>query len=311
MPLDALITPESVVGYRPPPEPAPEQAWEYRESPEAFAARQDAFARQQAARQAGAIARLYESSRIADAEKAISTAIRFQGLRGYEQDIRSGLTPEQALLRNGPRMFYSHPSAIAPMMRESRPAFVPQWVAPTGGVPGYFRTGQRGSGVSFPPASTIPFEPSERTLPSGTKLIETSRGRYQQPRAIGPTRVLNEFERSEMNRLMQQETSLATELDRSRSLLSPDPAAQEGWLKLHQPDLERLATIRQRLEDYRTKAAGSNVPVALPKAPAPKAPTTAAPAKAQPRRVSVIGPKGQKGTVPHGAALPPGWRLLE
>jgi len=73
-----------------------------------------------------AVRALYQNSKIEDANKAMSAAIQFQGLRGYQEALKQGESAEKALTRYGPMMFYSKPSAIAPMMKATMPEKVPQ-----------------------------------------------------------------------------------------------------------------------------------------------------------------------------------------
>lgn len=50
---------------------------------------------------------------IKEAEAAVAAAMRFQGMRGFQQDVESGLTPDKAILKHGPKMFYNNPDGFA------------------------------------------------------------------------------------------------------------------------------------------------------------------------------------------------------
>lgn len=47
-----------------------------------------------------------------DAEGAIAMAMRFQGMRGFQDDLASGVAPDQALLKNAQKIFFNAPSAL-------------------------------------------------------------------------------------------------------------------------------------------------------------------------------------------------------
>lgn len=68
-----------------------------------------------------AVARLFETQKLEDAEKAMSAAIQFQGVRGYQQALKAGEPAEKALTRYGPMMFYQRPSAFGPAVRAVTP----------------------------------------------------------------------------------------------------------------------------------------------------------------------------------------------
>lgn len=68
-----------------------------------------------------AVARAFQTQKIADAQKAVSAAIQFQGLRGYSQALKSGEPAEKALAKYGPMMFYQNPTAFGPAVRSVAP----------------------------------------------------------------------------------------------------------------------------------------------------------------------------------------------
>jgi len=68
-----------------------------------------------------AIANVYRTQKLRDAEKAVSAAIQFQGLRGYQEALKAGEPAEKALTKYGPMMFYSRPTAFGPAVRALSP----------------------------------------------------------------------------------------------------------------------------------------------------------------------------------------------
>lgn len=68
-----------------------------------------------------ALQQLFENQKVDDAEKAMAAAIQFQGLRGYQQALKSGEPAEKALTRYGPMMFYRRPQSFGPAMRALTP----------------------------------------------------------------------------------------------------------------------------------------------------------------------------------------------
>lgn len=68
-----------------------------------------------------AIARAFQTQKIADAERAVAAAIQFQGMRGYQQALKAGEPAEKALTRYGPMMFYQRPAAFGPAVRAVTP----------------------------------------------------------------------------------------------------------------------------------------------------------------------------------------------
>jgi hypothetical protein len=64
----------------------------------------------------------YSKLPIAQAEKAVAAAIRFQGMRGYQEDLRNGVAADQALARHAPMMFWQSPgSTMTSMMKAMTP----------------------------------------------------------------------------------------------------------------------------------------------------------------------------------------------
>lgn len=68
-----------------------------------------------------ALAQLFQNRKIKEAEQAMSAAIQFQGLRGYQQALESGKPAAEALTKYGPMMFYSRPQSFGPAVRAVTP----------------------------------------------------------------------------------------------------------------------------------------------------------------------------------------------
>jgi hypothetical protein len=58
----------------------------------------------------------YSTLPIAEAERAVGAAIRFQGLRQYQADLKSGMAADQALARNAPMMFWQASGSMGSTM---------------------------------------------------------------------------------------------------------------------------------------------------------------------------------------------------
>jgi hypothetical protein len=204
--------------------------------------------------QATLIDYLKKNAQANQSKAAVQAAERHMAIRAYQLDLQRGVSPEQALLRHGPRMFTSG-AGMGAAVRAAQPAFTPVWRPPQGGAPGHFQVGPRGERVTIPPSSATaaPFEPTEKTLPSGRTVIQTSPNRYQEPHQPRATKALNEFESRELSRLFQEEATLTKDLAQYDATMRAEP----GWLEVHKPDLDRLKAIREQLEVYRGKAAGT------------------------------------------------------
>lgn len=68
-----------------------------------------------------AVNQLFQTQKMEDAEKALSAAIQFQGLRGYQQALQKGEAAEKAMTRYGPMMFYQRPTAVGSAIRSVTP----------------------------------------------------------------------------------------------------------------------------------------------------------------------------------------------
>lgn len=54
-----------------------------------------------------------KASDLKSAMEAVQAAMRFQGARGFSEELQRGTPPEQALLKHGDKMFYNAPAAFA------------------------------------------------------------------------------------------------------------------------------------------------------------------------------------------------------
>lgn len=66
-----------------------------------------------------------EGASIADAEKSVAAAIRYQGLRLYQRDLATGLPADQALARNAPMMFWQPTTSASATGRGATSGMLP------------------------------------------------------------------------------------------------------------------------------------------------------------------------------------------
>lgn len=50
---------------------------------------------------------------IREAEAAVAAGLRYQGMRGFQQDVEGGLAPDKAILKHGAKMFFNNPQGLA------------------------------------------------------------------------------------------------------------------------------------------------------------------------------------------------------
>lgn len=58
---------------------------------------------------------------LAAAQHAVMQAMKFQGLRSYQEDLAMGMPPEQALLKNGHKMFPDNPAQFVHALTQAKP----------------------------------------------------------------------------------------------------------------------------------------------------------------------------------------------
>lgn len=116
---------------------------------------------------------------IDQAVKAVGAAIRFQGLRGYQQDLANSVPADQALARHAPMMFWQAPGAtMTSTMKAMTPPAKPHFVPATGGAPAYFETpGHPPTLLRAPPATP---RPEDRMMPGvGLVRIDPTTGEHR------------------------------------------------------------------------------------------------------------------------------------
>lgn len=101
---------------------------------------------------------------LAEAEQAVSTALKFQAIRGYQKDLQAGVTAPEALARWAPIMF-SQPKAgtlgqAASLVRAGTPQ---EKYMDIGGV-GYRMKG--GTATPLTPPKVVPPKPTTLTMPT-------------------------------------------------------------------------------------------------------------------------------------------------
>lgn len=68
------------------------------------------------------------------AEAAVAMAMRFQGMRGFQEDVAAGMPQEQAILKHGPKMFFNTPQSYTRALKLAKP--VPEFVPSVGEMEG-------------------------------------------------------------------------------------------------------------------------------------------------------------------------------
>lgn len=289
-------TPEVPLPEGPPPADMPRDrpvqlpggAWAYQQSPERMqAAQQEAqaiVAQAQAQRESAALAQMLKNVPVAQAEKAIQTAIRFNGLRGYNRDFSAlkaaGMTDEaaatKALLSNGHFMFYGQGNALAQNLKAMTPPARPRWVPPQGDAPGHFET--RTGGVAFPPASMteqpLSTEAAEIMDPtSGKRLGVTARTGPRTQRIILDEPDKNLTPDAQARIYAAQERGVLSELDSLdaiSALNNPKSPRHDYYLGLK----DQLKGIRQKRDALLSgaKPTASSIPGASASKPVQQLP---------------------------------------
>jgi hypothetical protein len=59
---------------------------------------------------------------LAEAQRAVTSALRFQGNRMFQEDVAKGMAPEQALLKNGSNIFAGDPTGLVNSVHMARMA---------------------------------------------------------------------------------------------------------------------------------------------------------------------------------------------
>lgn len=219
---------------------------------------------------------LIQNARVQDASKAVESAMRFQGMRGYERDLQSaiasGLSPEQAsthaLLRNAPKMFYAHPQSIAPLLNATRQVPAPS-VVDLPGLGKAVRSGVRGERVQFPPASMT----AEKTALGSTKpVVDPDSG---QPVGFvvvtGPN--TGHFQKAEgvdkltpSNQIAVERTkaSIINQQLRDAEVIGLSEDELKSFRKTKLSELDQIQSRLTNLEGKKPAAAKAAAPVAAP-----------------------------------------------
>lgn len=227
------------------------------------------MARDQAAQDARM---LDQMMRVARSTKDIAEAQQFIALRRLEQDIRNGMAPHQALLRNP----MATGSGFGSALRATTPDAAPTKLEMPGMPPAIMANGR----PYWPPASAMPAEPlsttgvtlrDEQGNPMGTGFSTGPRSRtvIRTPSAGS----LTETESAENQLLMQKRRSLENQLDSIISFRGDQPKSA------YNPQYQSLTNQLGQIDAILQK----RLPGAFPSG-------TSAPAKATPQKpVAVLG----------------------
>lgn len=74
-----------------------------------------------------AVQEMYRTKKAEEAEAATAEAIRFQGMRGYQQALQQGKPAAEALKEFGPMIYWSKPQAFGPSMKAVTPYVQTPW----------------------------------------------------------------------------------------------------------------------------------------------------------------------------------------
>lgn len=186
-----------------------------------------------------AVAELYRTQKIADAEKAVSAAIQFQGLRGYQQALKSGEPAEKALARYGPMMFYSKPQALGPSVR----AVTPPQINPNQAAALEFRKQQ----------AALPPKPIYRAGPGGSTVRINPQDDSVKTLVPGaqPKRVLNPAERADQEIAKAAYKAAVEELE-----ATPKKEPRKFFGATFGGNLEEVADLEKKRDEARAKLSG-------------------------------------------------------
>lgn len=219
---------------------------------------------------------LTQNARMQNAEKAVSAAMRFQGIRGFERDLSAakaaGLSEEQATLqaltRNAGRMFADAPGDIAPSVRALQP---PQAVPAANGIPAH---------IIAPPQRRPYFPPSESVVQPLPVTVEEIPGTGRKFVRTGPRsgQILPSDELSLNNKLRILEAKAQALADQSALASGTNKVELSKKLDAVMADMDKLMTPSAQPTDITSPGVTR---------PAPS------------------GPASPQGAVPPSAAAPP------
>jgi hypothetical protein len=242
----------------------PGGAWATRQSPQRTAA-------MQAAQEANIERQMIQSAQANKSLKAVEAAVQFIGLRRYQNDINAGIPIEKAIARAAPLMFWSHPQAIGPTMKAFQPvppAFTPR-AETLGGVQG-IRHGLHGESFTPVKPPTPVFTPRVTTV-DGTKLIETSPGRFTPARGATDGK-LNDQQKARLRSLQKERDDIRKEMGSLSWILQEKSG---GFEEEHAAKKARMAAAEKEINQLQ------GVPEAAP-APAAAAPAAGPAATGKP-----------------------------
>lgn len=230
-------------------------------------------------------------------EAAVAAAVRFQAQRQYQENLKAGMSQEEAMAIAAPLIYGGPKQGTLGQASAFINATKPR-LNDVGGI-GYSFDTKTGQWTARTPAKATP---PPRPMNVGGMLYDVTDPRNPKPMTPAPPHQ-DPLDLAEYHGLIAQMGQVQKE--------SADDEIGSPEFNNHQTQLrvlgQQLHAIRQR----------SNRSVPGPVAP-PTTGTTNAPAIA-PRRVAapgnnlvrVTGPNNKRGWVPAGTSLPPGWSLAQ
>lgn len=224
---------------------------------------------------------------IDQAQRATVAALKFQGQRGYQNDLAAGKPAHEALAKWAPMMFYDRPQIFSGAVRQSftTPKPSPRWVPadPNTGAPGHFESSAGTIHVPKVPVTPGPTpEPTVRRF-GNQDFLETTHPvtgvkSYHAMRAPEKEGTLNQVERDDLrfaereaDRLQKQQED-DTEGRRALALKAEKQTPrQAAAAEAYQARQRRLTGFNKKIDTYHARATATGPTVTAPGAAAPAA----------------------------------------
>lgn len=241
---------------------------------------------------------------IDQAEKAIEMATRFVGQRGYQRDMQSGLSAEQAFAKWAPMLFHSNPVGMSTALKGATPIPPPQstpygttyagHLYPPKATPSpKLHVAANGEVIQENPDGSFKVVRQPTKPPPSPKIHVGAKGEILRENPDGTVEVVREGAKPELSKAQEQDLKDAyKELDVARKDFDAATPKKKDAARL------RVASAQSRINAIKSTAEAKT------ETPNP-AQTKAA---GERKRVRVVGPNGQKGTIEEGDTLPEGWK---
>lgn len=236
------------------------------------------------------------------AQQAVTASIKFQGSRGYQNDLQAGMNPAQALAKWAPMLFYDRPQSMSGAVRQAINPMAPTSFTPANaqtGAPAYLQTGKGTVHIVPPTAQGSAAQPAVQEFGGQKFLAVPGKGgavHYQPLRAPPKEGALSQIERDDLSFAEREIDKLQArqENDRmgSRAFEQPTADLTEGQ-KLESANYRdrqiKINALQRKIDSYHNrinKAVENQQPDVAPGAPAivrpPSQPTGSTEAKPLP-----------------------------